>query len=913
MGFRCNVGIHLSGCSCVTRRGGLVPPLRTEFNPPDSSGCGYQDPASAGSLVYGPLKKASCTTLRSRKSSAYHEVRLRFSRPPARRISSFLSGPRGVGADFATELIKNAIGRFAPLLAKVLCFLPSMSRTQAISWLKAVAMIGIYGGLLMPLVFVPKVIFPFVFSKLIFFQILIGLTFPAYVVLAWMEPRLRPRRVPLVIAITAYFIALGISVIFSVDPIRAWWGNQERMNGLFTLLHFFAWFVMTTSLLTTWKQWRRILLFQVVLSVFMAVVTLLEFPFPRLLMFPAGDRPGGLLDNPIYMAAYQIFNLFFIALLWMKGASRSLKLWLVAFAMADIGAFLAAQSRGALVGLGAGVVVFALVYAFFTSNRKAKTVVLGGAAALFIAYGILFAFRHTDFVSHSILARLTNLTTTVDTRLIAWKIAWQGFLERPLTGWGLDDFHILFNLKYNPQSLRFSYYETWFDRSHNTVMDALSMTGIFGFLTFFGIFGALFYSAVRAYRKGWIDLPILSIFFGLPVAYFVQNLFVFDQPAGFTMSFFLYALVASATAAEFVGAKDETAQADVKVLTTGKPIPWIAFGVLQIAAIVVVWRFSYLPVLASVYSIKSNTYFSAQQYQPALQYARRAAEIPTPYLEEQTFLQGRNLIGAVDDGSIQKIPDWKAWHDLVKDLTERYLKEHPDNTNPLFVYARFLQSFAPLVPEDVPLIEKEYQEAIRTSPKRQQLYYSYAQYVLQKGDKQKALDLFKQAEDFDPGVGESHWYVGLTTVFDFGKLEEGATEMRAAMTAQAPYQLRDVREAVALSDAYVILHDADGLKDLITNKLGSLPNGTATFFFQIARDAEKLGLIEQRNLILGALAQQDPSIAARLVPLEQGAATSIDQSLLMTQPTTTAKTPVKAPTTTTTTSSSSVGSGPRAK
>ena len=178
-----------------------------------------------------------------------------------------------------------------------------MNREKAVRYLKAITLVGIYGGLLMPLVFIPIVIFPFVFSKLIFFQVLIGLTFPAYLVLAWMEPKYRPRFHLLYVAIAAYFVALLLSVIFASDPLRAWWGNQERMNGLFTLLHFLAWLTMAVGLIKTWGQWRKLLNYEIVLSVFMAIVALLQKVYPNILLFPASPRVGGLLDNPIYMGA----------------------------------------------------------------------------------------------------------------------------------------------------------------------------------------------------------------------------------------------------------------------------------------------------------------------------------------------------------------------------------------------------------------------------------------------------------------------------------------------------------------------------------------------------------------------------------------------------------------------------------
>lgn len=753
-----------------------------------------------------------------------------------------------------------------------------MHRNDAVKWLKAAVYLGIYGGLLIPLMFIPVVIFPFVFSKLIYFQVLIGLTFPAYVALAWAEPQYRPKWTPLYGAIVAYFVAILLSVIFAVDPLRAWWGNQERMNGLFTVLHFLLWLTMTMSVIKTWKQWRILLIFEVVLSGIMAGVSLLQIPFPKLLMFPAGPRVGGLVDNPIYMAGYQIFNLFFIALLWLKGAGKGLKAFLVAIALLDIGAFLATGSRGALIGLAVGVIVFAAVYAFFSKNRKARFVILGALILMFLAYGALYASRNSEFITHyPSLARLTSLSGGSTTRLIAWKIGLQSFLERPLTGWGYDNFHILFNRHYNPQSLEFGYYETWFDRAHNTVIDTLAMTGLFGFLTYFGIFGALFWSVYRAYRRKWIDLPIMSVFVALPLAYFVQNLLVFDQPAGFTMSFFMYGLIICATSAQFVGAKEEIVGDKEKAKP--KAIPWAVFGVLMAISLAVVWRYSVLPFKASYYTIKSNNYFAGGALPVAYDYAVKAADIPTPYLDEQTFLQSRNLIQLVEGGAIPgKYQDWRKWHDLVVDVTKRHLAEHPNNTHPHFIFARFLHAFANLVPEDAALAEEHYKESIRTSPKRQQLFYSIARFYLERGQKEEGLDYFKQALEFNPNVGESRWYVGLSTMFDFMKVEEGAKEMAEAMKVKSPYQLKDAREAVALGMAYEVLKDQEGMRSLI-KQLPNLGGGSTQLFLEVARILERMAMLPERNLILGAIAQADPSFVPKLTPLQNGSATSIEDSL----------------------------------
>jgi O-antigen ligase len=762
-----------------------------------------------------------------------------------------------------------------------------MNRQRFLTFFKAISYIGVYGGLLMPLVFIPVVIFPFVFSKLIAFQVLIGLVFPSYLALAWMEPKYRPPRSLLYGAIVAYFVALLLSTVFSVDPIRSWWGNQERMNGLFTLLHLFAWLTMTIGLLKTWTDWRRLLNYEIGLSVFMAIVALLQIPFPNLLMFQAGARVGGLLDNPIYMGSYQIFNLFFLALLFLKTDSRRARMLYGVAAIVDLIAFFAAQSRGALIGLAAGIAVFALFYALFTKERRIKWFILGGACTAAGLYALAFAFRETAFVKAiPFMARLTDFSASVGTRFIAWKIAWKGFLERPITGWGFDTFQVLFNTHYNPESLRYGYYETWFDRAHNTILDVLAMTGIVGFVTYAAIFMTLFYLVWRAWKKTWIDLPVAAVLVALPVAYFLQNLFVFDHPAAFSMSYLMFGLVIAATRGEFVGAKESAAP--IVHHAEGKSAPTAFYVVLQLVFLVIVWLFSIQPFRASMISIRANSIARGPTLERSWELMREAGNIPTPYLDEQTFLISRDLISAADSGSFGQLKTGIQTYDYVKQLLEQHLADHPRDTHQLFIYARMMQSILPVLPQDrvaaeAALAVMRYQKAIESSPKRQQLHFGLARLYGLLGKKQEAMDALLIAANLDPEVGEGWWYVGITQWYDFNKPDEGASTVLRAMKVKAPYGLHNVREATVVSQAAVMKGDRDVMKMLIT-KLPNLPGGTQDFYLGIATDMEKLGLLEERNRILNALSQLDPTVLPKLEALKNGTATSIQESIALGTP-----------------------------
>lgn len=741
----------------------------------------------------------------------------------------------------------------------------------------------------MPLVFMPFVIFPFVFSKLISFQVLIGLTFPAYLILAWVEPKYRPRFSLLYTAVGAYFIALLISVIFSVDPIRSWWGNQERMNGLFTLLHFFVWLTMTISVIKTWPQWRRLLNYQVGLGVFMAVVALLQKPFPRLLMFPAGERVGGLLDNPIYQGGYQIFILFFIALLWTKTKNNAWRAWYALAVITSLTSMMAAGSRGAFAGLLFGLILAAATVGILHQNKKIRLAVVGLILASGLFYGSIVMWGtqtkiFSTFQTHfPVASRIFDMNMGTEGRFIAWRIAWDGFLERPVAGWGLDNFHVLFNRKYNPHSLRAGYYETWFDRAHNTVMDVLSMTGLIGFITFVSIWILLYATVIYARIKKRIDLPTTAILIGLPGAYFLQNLFVFDHPAAFSMSYLLYALVIGIGFKTFVqtpsAVESEASSASEKPSPTN-PVPWVAFGFLQFVFLLVIYLTSILPFYASMQTIKFNNAFSSGALTQSLEYARTASSIQTPYLDEQTYLYARSLMRLADSGKLSVWPQWEELFKITEDVNTRHLEKHGMNAHPRFIYASVLQSLARATQNTDfwNRAEEQLLAAIEESPTRQQLRFAYGNLLTTTGRKDEGLEQYRFAADLDPEIGEAWWYVAVSLYADHGKMEESAEYFDKAMAVSRPFQLKNVQDAYLVAEAYERLQKPEALQALIL-KLPTLPAAPADVYLRIAMIAERMEQITERDLILGAVIRLDPKTKEQLSALLDGRAQTITEAL----------------------------------
>jgi O-antigen ligase len=203
--------------------------------------------------------------------------------------------------------------------------------------------------------------------------------------------------------------------------------------------------------------------------------------------------------------------------------------------------FVMSQTRGAFLGLIGGVLVFLIVYALLDHRRR--KVIFGALAVILILMSIanrMFAGR--DDISALPAGRL--LTTTLSaqsaqTRLWTWGSAWRGFLDRPIFGWGPENFSMAFDRHFDVRHFNpGSGGETWFDRAHSVIFDYLATTGIAGFGAFIAMFGTFAYALVRRIRHASaVAMPggprkllptEAALLAALPTAYLVQGLVLFD-------------------------------------------------------------------------------------------------------------------------------------------------------------------------------------------------------------------------------------------------------------------------------------------------------------------------------------------------------------------------------------------------
>jgi tetratricopeptide (TPR) repeat protein len=120
-------------------------------------------------------------------------------------------------------------------------------------------------------------------------------------------------------------------------------------------------------------------------------------------------------------------------------------------------------------------------------------------------------------------------------------------MDRPWLGWGPENFETAFLAHYDPcfGNARCGG-NTLFDRPHNAVLDALVQTGVLGLLGYLSLFVVAIWSVWRCTETGACDRRVTLLFTSLLIAYFVQNLALFDTVVTRLWLVFAFAFASSA-------------------------------------------------------------------------------------------------------------------------------------------------------------------------------------------------------------------------------------------------------------------------------------------------------------------------------------------------------------------------------
>ena len=646
-------------------------------------------------------------------------------------------------------------------------------------WLERI----IFGGLLLtpfvPLIVANSLFFPYITGKAFAFRILIEVLFALYLIAALGNPALRlrwrlseGRRDYLLILAAAFLLVLILATIFGVDAYRSFWSNYERMDGLISYLHLAAYFWLLVAVLRSESAWRWFWHFSVGVSVIVVVMAIAEFG--RLAgTSTSAVRLAGAFGNPIYLAVYMLVQAFVTAWLALRSRLRSQQLVYGLIIVGQLWTLYHTATRSALLGLAAGVLVAVAALAIFGRQyRRARRLAAVALLVLLALGGGLWFGRDSRLVqSQPVLARLTNISlqdATTRHRLLNWGMAGKGFRERPLLGWGPENYPTVFNQYYNP---RLYDAEQWFDRTHNIFLDWLVSAGFLGLLGYLSLFAVAFWYLWR--RSSVFDLTERCLFTGLFVAYLFHNLFVFDNLTSYLLFFALLGyLHFRATGGDLSTTAPASAGAGANPTVSSRRQLLFAAGVVLLL-MVGLYSLNFQPLRANRLLLRALASQSTLERLGWFEKVAAYRTFGTIEMGEQLLSDASSIVRASEVPAVLKSQVVTA----VKKELDAQLAETPDHLRLQLFYGAFLRA-AGEPAAALPHLEK----ARALSPTKQTILFELVFTYNQLNDKAKALAAAKTAYELLPEFIEAKriYALALAQAGERAEAEKLLQELNAA-------------------------------------------------------------------------------------------------------------------------------------
>ena len=429
---------------------------------------------------------------------------------------------------------------------------------------------------LAPLIVANSFFFPFITGKAFYFRILVEIAVAAWAVLALLDREYRPRFSWTGAAVFAFVVWMFIANLFAPNVAKAFWSNFERMEGWVLLIHLLGFFVAASAVLRVEKKWRAWFLASLGVAVIVSAHGILQ-QLGAMPIHQGSTRIDSSFGNSAYFAIYLLFNTFLALWLAFTENRSWLKWLLVAFAALEALLVFLTETRGTVLGLLGGLVLTGLLFAF-TGSKRVRQWGAWGAAVVIILAGGLYLARDTAFVQgNDVLHRVTSINLADgQVRFTIWGMAFDGFLERPIVGWGQEGFNYVFNQYYRPSLYQ---QEPWFDRAHNAFIDWLIAGGLPAFLLYLSLFVSVVW---LLWTKTELSRPERILLTAALAGYACHNLFVFDNLYAYIYFFAILALVDSQASRPIAKCESLPELDAANGLTYGLPIT-------AVAAIAMIW------------------------------------------------------------------------------------------------------------------------------------------------------------------------------------------------------------------------------------------------------------------------------------------------------------------------------------
>jgi len=628
---------------------------------------------------------------------------------------------------------------------------------------------GVYLTFLTTFFVFDNLLFPYITSKQIPFNLLIEVLAMIWLVFIVKFPAWRPfgagkRKLTkdwLTLSVLAFFAILTASCFSGVDFNLSFWGDIERMLGVFHLLHFLALYLIVITVFKEWSEWRNLLMVSVVAATFQT--------FYSMSQVANGKMAFGTLGNNSYVSGQMIFNIFFALILFFRQKNWALRIGYVVSIVLMLVATKNAGTRGAYIGLAISLLLMLFLLAMYNQSKKIKFGSIAVAILFVMGVALLFTNSQSDWVKNNkLFSRITQINSqanTFQTRILSWRSGFKDLPNHLFLGTGYGNFASSFDKYFDPSFYNWSRGETYFDHAHNNVVDILSTTGILGLTAYLSIFAAILYYLIRFFRLKEIGLVEFTLLLGLLVAYFVQNVVLFDSFITYLclMILFGYIFRLSRPTGYVEPESSVVLAATVKLVAGdmnnrqffGLTIAFLAIVSIAYQYNIKVYKMLDLTIVGQAAAASNDLPAAVEAYKKAYVYDT-VLDRDSRNTFVQLMMQRTDLLS--------KLPKEQAlgYLQYAIELSEKNVAYNRQDSFNLMVLAQILNltaGFNSDNPQQFSYYSQRAEEAIdqciAATPRRPTVYFIKAQIYLSRGNKEKAIEILKYAVEMNDKFPDS--------------------------------------------------------------------------------------------------------------------------------------------------------------
>ena len=211
--------------------------------------------------------------------------------------------------------------------------------------------------------------------------------------------------------------------------------------------------------------------------------------------------------------------------------------------------------RGAIISFLMSMFILLLSFVFIPyeklnklyhiDNRKiAKTIIL----AFVISFSFVLIFKNSSNIKRvPIIKRIFSISTndiSTANRISIIKSGLAAFKQKPLLGFGSNNFDVAYQDNFDPNITRISPAEFRFDKAHNMFLEIAVTTGIIGLISYLYFFYSGYVSIKKFPKETMSFFPkiVLMLFV---ISYLAQNLFIFDVFEGFMILIIIFCFLST--------------------------------------------------------------------------------------------------------------------------------------------------------------------------------------------------------------------------------------------------------------------------------------------------------------------------------------------------------------------------------